>query len=63
MALRVGSGLPNIQKTALSYADLNVPSRREQKQIGTFFKQLDKLKACWILCWNACVGNIRQAIF
>ena len=43
MALRVGSGLPNIQKTALSYVDLNVPSRREQKKIGTFFKQLDEL--------------------
>ena len=43
MALRVGSGLPNIQKTALSDVDLDAPSPSEQQKIGTFFKHLDML--------------------
>jgi type I restriction enzyme S subunit len=34
MALRVGSGLPNIQKKALSRFRIHVPSRAEQEAIG-----------------------------
>ena len=41
MSLRVGSGLPNIQITALSEFDILYPLRDEQEKIGYFFKNLD----------------------
>lgn len=41
MRLRVGSGLPNIQITALSEFDILYPLRDEQEKIGQFFKNLD----------------------
>lgn len=41
MSLRVGSGLPNIQITALSEFYISYPLRDEQEKIGQFFKNLD----------------------
>ncbi|MGJ9384906.1 restriction endonuclease subunit S [Salipaludibacillus sp. CF4.18] len=44
MRLRVGSGLPNIQKSALGKYKINIPTNIvEQKKIGSFFKQLDDI--------------------
>ena len=43
MALRVGSGLPNIQKNTLSNISISIPNKKEQEKIGAFFSKLDKL--------------------
>ncbi|WP_458396272.1 restriction endonuclease subunit S [Campylobacter sp.] len=43
MALRVGSGLPNIQKNTLSNISISIPNSKEQEKIGAFFSKLDKL--------------------
>ena len=43
MALRVGSGLPNIQKTAIDGIDVMFPSEDEQKLIGGFLTNLSNL--------------------
>ena len=43
MTLRVGSGLPNIQKKALSGFELNVPPRAEQEAIGRFADTQDSV--------------------
>ncbi|WP_086334124.1 restriction endonuclease subunit S [Campylobacter vicugnae] len=43
MALRVGSGLPNIQKNTLSNISISIPNSEEQEKIGAFFSKLDKL--------------------
>jgi type I restriction enzyme, S subunit len=45
MTLRVGSGLPNIQKKALSGFELNMPPRAEQEAIGQFADTLDDVLA------------------
>ncbi len=45
MALRVGSGLPNIQKNTLSNISISIPNSEEQEKIGAFFSKLDKLIA------------------
>jgi type I restriction enzyme S subunit len=42
MNLRVGSGLPNIQKKALSDFDLSVPPEREQQAIGSMADLQDR---------------------
>lgn len=39
--LKVGSGLPNIQRSALEGFKIKIPLLEEQQKIGTFFKQLD----------------------
>jgi type I restriction enzyme S subunit len=41
MKLRVGSGLPNIQKTDLSKLVLQIPSKPEQERIAKFLAALD----------------------
>lgn len=46
MALRVGSGLPNIQKDSVSSIDVCYPAREEQKRIGSFFSMLDRFVDC-----------------
>ena len=43
MALRVGSGLPNIQKSRLEEFTVSYPKITEQKKIGALFAGLDKL--------------------
>ena len=43
MALRVGSGLPNIQKSRLNEVNIVFPSKEEQRLIGDFFTDLDNL--------------------
>ena len=43
MALRVGSGLPNIQKHRLSDVVISFPGKYEQTKIGEFFAKLDNL--------------------
>lgn len=42
MSLRVGSGLPNIQKKALSQFSIPVPARPEQEKIGELAASADK---------------------
>lgn len=42
MSLRVGSGLPNIQKKALSQFSIPVPARPEQEKIGKLAASVDK---------------------
>jgi type I restriction enzyme, S subunit len=42
MGLRVGSGLPNVQKTALAAFKLNIPSERpEQAAIAAVLSDMD----------------------
>lgn len=43
MALRVGSGLPNIQKGPVNDFTLSIPKTDEQLKIGTYFKNFDNL--------------------
>lgn len=43
MGLRVGSGLPNIQKGAINDFKFFLPEKDEQKIIGDYFKNLDDL--------------------
>ena len=43
MALRVGSGLPNIQKAAIDGVDIIFPLEDEQKSIGHFLTKLSNL--------------------
>lgn len=43
MSLRVGSGLPNIQKKDISNYLIKIPSKEEQEKIGDFFNELDEL--------------------
>ena len=43
MSLRVGSGLPNIQKTSLKEVDVLYPANAEQLVIAKFLIQLDNL--------------------
>ena len=44
MSLRVGSGLPNIQKSALLEVAVDIPNEKEeQQQIAAYFGQLDLL--------------------
>ena len=43
MALRVGSGLPNIQKNRLSDVCISFPGRDEQEKIGMCLGNLDNL--------------------
>ena len=43
MALRVGSGLPNIQKAAIDGVDIIFPLEDEQKSIGQFLTKLSNL--------------------
>ncbi len=43
MSLRVGSGLPNIQKKDISNYLIKIPSKEEQEKIGNFFNELDEL--------------------
>ncbi|MCH4895033.1 restriction endonuclease subunit S [Sphingomonas sp. SFZ2018-12] len=42
MSLRVGSGLPNVQKKALSQFSIPVPARPEQEKIGELAASADK---------------------
>ena len=41
MGLRVGSGLPNVQKSRLEQVVVSFPSLEEQQQIGSFFQEID----------------------
>ena len=43
MSMRVGSGLPNIQKTSLLDYVIRYPSIEEQTIIGVFFEKIDAL--------------------
>ena len=43
MSLRVGSGLPNIQKNRLENVKIQYSKPTEQEKIGTFFSDLDNL--------------------
>ncbi len=43
MALRVGSGLPNIQKSALSDINVSYPNVSEQKEIAAILLKIDNL--------------------
>jgi type I restriction enzyme S subunit len=43
MSLRVGSGLPNIQKSRLSEIIIFYPTESEQQKIGSYFSHLDSL--------------------
>ena len=43
MSLRVGSGLPNIQKKDISNYLIKIPSKEEQEKIGIFFLEFDEL--------------------
>lgn len=43
MALRVGSGLPNIQRGAISNFSILLPKPEEQEKIGSYLKSLDNL--------------------
>ncbi|MGC7786433.1 restriction endonuclease subunit S [Staphylococcus epidermidis] len=41
MSLRVGSGLPNIQKKDISNYLIKIPSKEEQEKIGGFFSEIE----------------------
>ena len=42
MSLRVGSGLPNIQKSSLLEFKIQIPTDlKEQEKIGEFFRKID----------------------
>ncbi|MFW2605879.1 restriction endonuclease subunit S [Aliarcobacter butzleri] len=41
MKLRVGSGLPNIQKSAISSFNINIPCIEEQNKIANFLSSID----------------------
>ena len=43
MSLRVGSGLPNIQKDPINNFTFLLPSPKEQKKISTYFNHIDVL--------------------
>lgn len=43
MSLRVGSGLPNIQKKDISNYLIKIPCKEEQQKIGDFFSKIDLL--------------------
>ena len=43
MSLRVGSGLPNIQKNRLEELEINYPNNKEQESIGYLLNLVDKL--------------------
>ncbi len=43
MSLRVGSGLPNIQKSALSDINVSYPSASEQKNVAAILFKIDNL--------------------
>lgn len=43
MAMRVGSGLPNIQKSTLNEFFISYPKEEEQVLIGQYFSYLDSL--------------------
>lgn len=43
MNMRVGSGLPNIQKNSLVELPINYPESNEQNRIGKLFCKLDSL--------------------
>ena len=58
MSLRVGSGLPNIQKAALSEVAVFIPKEKEeQQQIAEYFKNLDSL----IEATGKKVASLKQA--
>ena len=42
MRLRVGSGLPNIQKKDISVFKLQIPPLKEQQKIATYLSTIDK---------------------
>lgn len=42
MKLRIGSGLPNIQKKELSMFKIKLATREQQKTISTFLSSLDR---------------------
>ncbi len=42
MRLRVGSGLPNIQKGALSKLEIDLPHPKEQQKIANFLSSIDQ---------------------
>ena len=43
MSLRVGSGLPNIQKDPINNFTFLLPSPQEQKKISAYFNHIDVL--------------------
>lgn len=43
MSLRVGSGLPNVQKSRLEDIDIIFPTEVEQKKISSYFDNIDNL--------------------
>ena len=43
MALRVGSGLPNVQKSRLQEVEIVFPKEEEQKKVGAYLEKIDKL--------------------
>ena len=43
MEMRIGSGLPNIQKSSLEDFEIRFPCEPEQETIGSFFRSLDTL--------------------
>ena len=62
MSMRVGSGLPNIQKSSLNELPISYPLSEEQKLIGNFFNHLDTLitlhqRKCDVLM------NIKKSLF
>jgi len=62
MELRVGSGLPNIQKGAINNFLIYLPHAAEQKLIGDYFKTLDKL-ICNHKTELEKMSNIKKACF
>ena len=42
MKLRIGSGLPNIQKKDLAIFKIKIPTVEQQKAISTFLSSLEK---------------------
>lgn len=62
MELRVGSGLPNIQKVPINNFAILIPTPKEQKKIGEYFKNLDNQIALHKTQLEK-LNNIKKACF
>jgi type I restriction enzyme, S subunit len=62
MELRVGSGLPNIQKDPINNFAILIPTPKEQQKIGEYFKNLDNQIALHKTQLEK-LNNIKKACF
>ena len=66
MALRVGSGLPNIQKKDLERLEVNYPNIEKQNQITNFLSRIDaklELEKSLLLKYNEQKQYLLDSLF